>query len=218
VLELTGQPILDKTALIGACARLALRFDVARLAAEVASLPASSWGTSGGRVGVHLAAQALFLRGFAPAEGNRPIDDRPALAALPYIADIIQRQIPAPPMRCLLARLPGGARVLTHVDRAPYFAQTIRLHIAVTSHERAFMYCAGQRYVMHPGELWALNNSAPHGVWNADPARERTHLICDFMPAAQLCRLLAAGDHDLGQRVGTAEMQSEQSVAIQSLH
>jgi hypothetical protein len=210
--ELRGQPFLDKAALMGACVRLALQFDAARLAAEIDSLPPTAWGTTGGRVGVHRAAQALFLRGHAPAEGDLPIEDRAVLATLPYITEIIQRRILAPPMRCLLARLPGGARVPTHIDRAPYFAQTIRLHIAVTSHELAFMYCAGQRYVMRPGELWALNNSAPHGVWNADPGRERTHLICDFLPAALLCDLLAAGDRDLGECDQDGDIRMGQAV------
>lgn len=211
MLELQGQPLLNKSALIGACVRLAPQFDAARLAAEIDSLPPTAWGSTGGRVGVHRVAEALFLRGHAPAEGDLPIEDRPMLAMLPYVTDIIRRQIPAPPMRCLLARLPGGARVSTHIDRAPYFAQTIRLHIAVTSHELAFMYCAGQRYVMRPGELWALNNSAPHAVWNADPRRERTHLICDFLPAAQLRDLLAAGDRDLGERDRDADIQLGQA-------
>ena len=207
MLELRGQPFLDKSALIGGCVRLTPQFDAARLCAEIDSLPPSAWGT-GGRVGVHRSAEALFLRGHAPAEGDLPIEDRPALAMLPYVTEIIRRQIPAPPMRCLLARIPGGARVSTHIDRAPYFAQTIRLHIAVASHELAFMYCAGQRYVMRPGELWALNNTAPHGVWNADPRRERTHLICDFLPAARLYELLAAGDRDLGERDRDADIRT----------
>jgi hypothetical protein len=199
VRELPGQPLLDKSALIGGCVRLALQFDVARLAAEIDCLPPTAWGTTGVRVGVHRAAEALFLRGYAPAEGDLPIEDRPALAALPYITDIIQRQIPAPPMRCLLSQLPGGARIPTHIDLAPYFAQTVRLHIPVTSHERAYIFCASKRYVMRPGELWALNNNAPHAVWNADEIRERIHLICDFLPTADLNSLLAAGEHNLGE-------------------
>lgn len=198
MLELPGYPYLDKATLIGGCIRLPMEFDAARLAAEVESLPAACWGTTGGRVGVHRAAEGIFLRGCAPAEGNLPIEDRPVIAGLPYVREIIRERIPAPPMRCLLARLPAGARVAPHIDRAPYFAQTIRLHIAVTSHERAYMFCAGQCYVMRPGELWALNNTAPHGVWNADETRERTHLICDFLPTAELGSLLAAGARDLG--------------------
>jgi hypothetical protein len=49
---------------------------IERLQAEVAALPESAWAGTGGRVGVHRAAQAIFLRGFAPAEGEKPIEDR----------------------------------------------------------------------------------------------------------------------------------------------
>jgi hypothetical protein len=198
MLELAGQPLLDKITLIGACLRLPLRIDAARLESEVDALPQSAWGTTGGRVGVHLVAESVFLRGYAPAEGNRPIEDRPALLLLPYVRDIIESLIPAPVMRCLLARLPAGACIAPHIDRAPYFSQTVRLHIAVTSHERAFMMCAGECYVMRPGELWALNNSVLHGVWNADQGLSRTHLICDFLPTPQLEALLSAGERNLG--------------------
>jgi hypothetical protein len=218
MLELPGQPRLNKADLIGACVRLPLRFDAARLAAEIDSLPRAFWGTTGGRVGVHRAAEGVFLRGHAPAEGNLPIEDRPALSDLPYVRQIIQADIPAPPMRCLLARLPGGARIATHIDRAPYFAQTVRLHIAVTTHERAYMFCAGQCYVMQPGDLWALNNTAPHGVWNADETRERTHLICDFLPTEALCSLVFAGERDLGETRPDVEARLSDRVLVQPVN
>ena len=206
MLNLPGQPILDKLALIGACTRLPVQIDAARLANEVDALPISAWGTPGGRIDVQLVTESVFLRGYAPAEGNRPIEDRPALSLLPYVRDIIEALIPAPAMRCLLARLPAGASIAPHIDRrAPYFSQTIRLHIAVTSHERAFMMCAGQCYVMRSGELWALNNGVTHGVWNADPHLSRTHLICDFLLTPELEALLRAGERNLGVYRGDVE-------------
>jgi Aspartyl/Asparaginyl beta-hydroxylase len=214
MLELPGLPFLDKAALIGGCVKLSLKFDAARLAAEIESLPSTFWGTTGGRVGVHREAEGIFLRGHAPADGNLPIEERPAMGELPYAREIIHERIPAPPMRCLLARLKPGARIATHIDRAPYFAQTIRLHIAVTSHERAYMFCAGRSYVMRPGELWALNNTAPHGVWNADPVRERTHLICDFLLTDELGSLLAAGERNLG----TSQSADLQPGDLQTAH
>src|SRR6185295_15233730 len=106
MLDLPGHPTLDKVGLIGACSRLPVRVDVARLQAEVAALPESSWAGTGGRVGVHRAAQAIFLRGFAPAEGEKPIEDREPLGAMPYIRELITKLIPASAQRCLLARLP----------------------------------------------------------------------------------------------------------------
>lgn len=198
MLTLPGHPLLDKIALIGGCARLPLRCDADRLRAEIAALPASFWGTRGGRVGVHNPAQAVFLRGHAPAEGNLPVEDREALAYLPYAREIITQLIPAPPLRCLLALLPGGAVIAPHIDQADYFSKTIRIHVPVTTHAQAWMYCDGRSYRMAPGEIWALNNSTTHGVWNADPDVSRMHMICDFLPTPALLDLLAHADRDLG--------------------
>jgi hypothetical protein len=205
MLDLPGHPVIDKATLVGGCVRLPLRVDDERLASEVAALPASLWGTRGGRVGVHRAAEAVFLRGHAPAEGALPIEDREPLALLPYVREIIERLIPAPAQRCLLARLPGGATIAPHIDRAPYFAKTLRLHFPVETHDQVWMVAGPLCYSMQPGEAWVLNNSAPHAVWNADPQRSRTHMICDFLPTPALLRLLAAGERDLGRRMESVE-------------
>jgi hypothetical protein len=205
MLDLPGQPLLDKDSLIGACSRLPLRVDATILGAEIASLPESLWGTAGGRVGVHAAAQALFLRGHAPAQGALPIEDREALAHLPYVRWIIGTLIPAAPQRCLLARLPAGHTIDPHIDRAPYFSQTLRIHVPVQTHELAYMVCAGQCYVMPAGEVWALNNCARHAVWNAHKTRSRTHLICDFLPDPRLLTLLSVADRTLGSQPSQVE-------------
>ena len=198
MITLPGHPFLDKTALIGGCARLPVHVDVERLQAEVAAIPAEMWLSRGGRVGVHNPAQAIFLRGHAPAEGNLPIEEREAMRHVPYVREIMTRLIAAPPLRCLLARLPGGAIIAAHTDQADYFSKTIRIHVPVTTHASAWMYCAERSYRMQPGEAWALNNSTVHGVWNADPERSRTHLICDFLTSPHLLDLLARAERDLG--------------------
>ncbi len=198
MLDLPGQPLLDKQRLIGSCSRLPLRVDAARLRAEVEALPEESWAGTGGRVGVHSQANAIFLRGYAPAEGPKPIVDREVLDHLPYAREIITRVIPAAAQRCLLARLPPGVSVSGHIDRAPYFGKTIRIHVPVTTSEAAWMYCAGLAFRMSAGEVWALNNSAPHAVWNAHASEARTHLICDFLPSEALTELLGGAERDLG--------------------
>lgn len=210
MLDLPGQPVLDKLALVGGCLRLQLRIDDERLRAEIARLPASIWGTTGGRVGVHRDAEALFLRGYAPAEGDKPIVDREALALLPYARHIIETLIPAPAQRCLLARLRAGTTIAPHIDRAPYFAKTLRLHFPVESHDFAWMVSGPQCYLMKPGEVWVLNNSAPHAVWNAHATQSRTHMICDFLPTLQLLELLAAGERQLGRQVEAVEQHFAQ--------
>jgi hypothetical protein len=196
--SIPGQPLLDKNSLIGGCARLPIGCDLERLAAEVAAMPGGLWGTRGGRVGVHTPAQAVFLRGYAPADGDLPVEDRDALDHLPYVQTLIRSLIPASPMRCLLALLPAGATILPHVDQAPYFGQTIRIHVPISTNPHTWMYASGLSYRMAPGEIWALNNSAVHGVWNGDEERSRTHLICDFLPSPELLALLASADRSLG--------------------
>lgn len=198
MLDLPDQPVLDKDRLVGGCLRLAVTIDVDAVAAEIDSLGAGVWGTTGGRVGVHASAEALFLRGHAPAEGELPIAERPVLQRLPAVRRVLGL-LAAPPLRCLLARLPPGASIAPHVDRAPYFAKTLRIHVPITTSDRVYMYCAGSSYQMRAGEVWALNNSTYHGVWNADPRVARTHLICDFLPSPPLLDLLAAGDRSRGK-------------------
>jgi hypothetical protein len=70
------------------------------------------------------------------------------------------------------------------------------------------MMCNGMTYRMRAGEVWVLNNSAEHAVWNAHPARARTHLICDFLPSDALLPLIAAGDRNLGMPMAHASMRS----------
>lgn len=200
MLDIPAAPYLDKATLVGGCVRLPLQIDSGRLRDEVALLPIAEWGTRGGRVGVHNDAEAIFLRGHAPAEGDLPVEDRPQLERLPYTRCIIEQMIPAPPLRCLLARLGAGAIVARHIDRAPYFGKTLRVHIPVETNESVFMVAQGLCYSMRPGEVWMLNNSAEHAVWNTHPTHSRTHLICDFLPTAALLDLLSRGERNLGVR------------------
>ncbi len=198
MLDLPGLPVLDKARLVGGCLRLPLTIDAPRLRHEVESLPAALWQGSGGRVGVHQVAQAIFLRGYAPAEGPKPIEERPPLALLPYARSIIQEVIGAAPLRCLLAKLPPGAVVSAHIDKAPYFSKSLRVHVPVVSSEQAWMFCAGLSYRMRPGEVWVLNNSDMHGVWNASDGQARVHMICDFEPSPALLDGIARGERHLG--------------------
>ena len=97
-----------------------------------------------------------------------------------------------------MARRRAGARITGHIDLAPYFAKTIRIHVPVVTNDDAWMYCAGLSFRMQSGEVWALNNSATHGVWNAHATEARTHLICDFLPSPGLLDLLGRAERDLG--------------------
>ncbi|HKY93220.1 MAG TPA: aspartyl/asparaginyl beta-hydroxylase domain-containing protein [Nevskiaceae bacterium] len=199
MLDLPGVPALHKSALLGGCVRLRVPVQARQMRAEVSRLPAEVWGTTGGRVGVHRAAEAVWLRGFAPAEGDRPIADREPLDALPSIRSFLEGALGGRPQRCLLARLPAGAIITTHIDQAPYFAKTLRIHVPIETHDAVHMVCAGRVYHMAEGEVWALDNSSAHAAWNADATRARTHLICDVVPDAHTLALVAGGERGLGR-------------------
>lgn len=198
VIDLDSLAVIDKHPLIGGCVRLRLTVDAERTASEVAALPEALWGTRGGRGGVHDRAEAIFLRGYAPVEKGKPLEDRPPLELLPTIRRLIKETIPATSMRCVLARLAPGASVPAHVDTGRYFERTLRLHVAVRTSPRVVMFAEGLSYRMAPGEVWALNNGGVHGVLNDDPVMPRTHLICDFLPSPALVKLIAQGERDLG--------------------
>lgn len=213
MLDLPDQPLLDKHRLVGGCVRLPLRIDADRLQAEMQALPEALWDGSGGRVGVHRAAAAIFLRGYAPAEGDKPIEDRAVLERLPYARELIERTLAAPPQRCLLARLPPGAIIAPHMDQAPYFAKTLRVHVPVVSNARVHMLCAGRFYAMRPGEAWSLNNVAVHAAWNAHEREARTHLIADFLPSPVLLEWLRLGERDLGSEDAGLEQEMRRALA-----
>jgi hypothetical protein len=193
-----GGASIDKHALLGGCVRLPLDIDIARLQDEVTRLPPELWGTRGGRVGVHQPTEGIFLRGHAPIEGPKPIEDRQPLQHLPYVRELLQ-SIPASPMRCLLAKLLPGGIIRLHVDKGAYFEQTLRIHVPVVSDPSIAMVSDGRVYTMRPGEAWALNNSTYHGVLSAW-TQPRVHLICDFLPSDALCALVGQGERELGRR------------------
>ena len=176
----------DKHALIGSCLRLPVRFDLAKLIAEFHTIEEALWGTRGGRVGVHVQTEAVFLRGFAPAEGDLPIEDREVLASLPFTRALLYETFQAPPQRCLFAKLRAGGEIRPHIDQGTYFERTIRIHFPVVTNRQAIMVADKQSFHMQAGEAWALNNSAVHGVVNAHPTEARTHLICDYLPTDPL--------------------------------
>lgn len=196
--ELDALPVIDKFSLIGGCVRLRMQVDPVRLASEVQALPNDLWGTRAGRGGVHDRAEAIFLRGYAPADRGMPMVERPPLELLPTVRAFLAEAIPASAMRCVLARLAPGGCIPAHADSGRYFERTVRLHVPVVTSPLVIMYAEGLCYRMKPGEVWALNNSGTHAVLNDDPGCTRIHLICDFAPTPALVKLISAGDAGLG--------------------
>jgi hypothetical protein len=193
---------LDKSSLIGSCLQLPVIFEIEKLVSEFHSIPIAMWGSRGGRVGVHVNTEAVFLRGYAPAEGNLPIEDRPILDSLPYVRWLIYGLFNAMPQRCLFARLRADSEIRPHIDQGEYFENTVRIHFPVVTNSDAVMMADGFSFHMRAGEVWALNNNTIHGVFNRHPSEARTHLICDYLPSNELRQILLSGRHRLASLDG----------------
>lgn len=189
---------VDKHTLVGGCSRLELQVDADRLAAEFETIPDEAWGSRAGRVDLHQKANAIFLRGYARAEGFKPVEDRSILGSLPYMRELINETIGTKPLRCLLARLGPGDWIRQHVDYGPYFDKTIRIHVPVMTNDHVDMYVHEHCYHMKVGEVWAINNLARHAVYNGDESIYRTHIICDFLPEPDILERVARADTNLG--------------------
>ena len=114
---------------------------------------------------------------------------------------LTERQV----VRCLLARMPPGARIPPHHDNGKWVSHTHRVHVAVTTNPDVH-FTAGptfetmERYAFNPGIAVELNNAAKHSVENRSD-QTRVHLILDWVEAEVVPRLPAAVTLQPGMRV-----------------
>ncbi len=178
--------------------KLPLQYDADKLAEEVMDIASEKWGINGRTAPAFADTQAIFLKGYAAAEGKSSVEDRELLSRLPYIKNMIYNLVPSVPQNCVLSYLPPNTDVGLHVDQGEYFKNTLRIHFPVITNDKITMYFGGS-YTMKPGEVWLLNNCAPHGVENAHNTDARIHLICDYLPSAELDELFNQSDKHLGK-------------------
>lgn len=178
--------------------KLPLTYDANRLRDEVAQITDAEWGGGGRTAAAFVDTKAIFLKGYAAASGNPSLEDRDALKNLHYARELIYSLIPAEPQKCVLSYLPPKVDVGLHIDNGAYFKNTLRLHFPVWTNEKVTMYF-GACYYMKPGEVWLLNNTAPHGVENKHETKPRVHMICDYLPSLELMQLIETSDTSLGK-------------------
>ena len=179
--------------------KLPLNYDAEKLAAEVSGISADKWGVNGRTAPAFSNTHAIFLKGFAAAEGKSSTEDRSILSELPFIKNLIYTLIPSTPQNCVLSYLPPETEVGLHIDQGEYFKRTLRIHFPVVTNDKITMYFNGA-YKMLPGEVWLLNNCAAHGVENAHKTEARIHIICDYLPTPELMELIEHSDKTLGEK------------------
>jgi len=178
--------------------KLPFKVDAERLAAEVEQITQQEWGINGRTAPAFANTEAIFLKGYAAAEDNSSTEDRAILSQLPYIKELIFKLLPSEPHNCVLSLLPPNTDVGLHIDQGDYFNKTLRVHFPIITNSKVTMFFGGS-YFMKPGEVWVLNNCAPHGVENAHETKPRIHMICDFTPTNDLLMLMDKAEQTNGE-------------------
>lgn len=179
------------------CVRLPLRVDAERLAIEIGRLAANAWGNANRDPIVQASVESFFAIGYPRGPRPVPPDDRPPLAQLPYLREILRERIAAAPTRAIVARLVPHGFIPIHSDTPRFFRATIRLSMQVAADGAQRLYCNGLWYEMRPGEVWAIDNLTPHAIRNAGE-EPRINVLADYVPSDALADLIAGGDHGLG--------------------
>jgi hypothetical protein len=181
---------------------LPLRFDAARLRADLDGLAGKTWTAHFVRQNYSGEWSALPLRSKRGA--TRPSNmiyadpmcvdfvDTPILEACPYFQEVLAA-FPCPIRSARLMRLTPGSEIKEHsdMDLGAEFGKA-RLHIPIATSDDVDFFLNGTAVAMSPGDCWYLRLSDPHRVLNRG-ASDRVHLVFDTVVNEWLRGELQAG-------------------------
>jgi len=169
--------------------RLPLRFDVARLRAEIEQFSEDDWcphpqGFKGN--------DALLL---IAANGN-PRDDAlkgpmlptPLLKKCPYLQQVLA-SFNTIFGRTRLMRIADHAKVQRHMDANYYWHQRVRVHVPIQTCDEVRFHCGEQTVNMAEGESWIFDTWKQHTVENPSDFT-RIHLVADTVGSARFWDLV----------------------------
>jgi Sulfotransferase family/Aspartyl/Asparaginyl beta-hydroxylase len=172
--------------------QLPVLFDAARLAEEVAAMPAGAWrphpqGYPGND------ALPLITTNGDPASDARDgaMGPTPLLLSAPYLLQVLET-LGATWGRSRLMRLSGAAEVTPHVDTDYYWREHMRIHVPIVTQPSVRFLCGSEEVNMGPGECWIFDTWSVHSVQN-DATRARIHLVADTVGGDGLLTLIENG-------------------------
>jgi hypothetical protein len=172
--------------------QLPLRFDAARLAAEISALGEDVWRPH---------PQGFAGNDAMPlvAAGGDPNDDAtagamaptPALRACPYLRQVLA-SLGSTIGRTRLMRIVGDGEVQAHADISYYWWERVRVHVPVITSPQARFQCGERAVNMAAGECWIFDTWREHRVSNPQ-SEARIHLVIDTPGSAHFWALASAG-------------------------
>lgn len=166
-------------------ARLPLRFDPARLSADLARIEPGEWVPHFNADYFQGDWSGVALR--APESANSPLSadphaqhylDTPVLGRCAFFRQVVA-EFHCTLRTVRLLKLSAGSSIREHRDYELGFdAGEVRIHVPVATNAGVEFYLDGQRVMMEVGECWYLNLNLPHRVENHS-ATDRIHLVID---------------------------------------
>jgi Sulfotransferase family/Aspartyl/Asparaginyl beta-hydroxylase len=171
--------------------RLPVRFDAARLRAEAEALPESAWSRHPQVHEGNTAARLITAGGGENDDVAGEMKPTPALAASPYIQQVLA-SFNTVWSRSRLMRIAGGGSVPQHSDMNYHWFYRVRVHVPVLTRPEVRFHCAGESVHMGAGEAWIFDNWREHRVENPT-SDARIHLVADTAGSSAFWRLVAKG-------------------------
>jgi hypothetical protein len=171
--------------------RLPVRFDLERLRAEVASLPAEAWAPHPNHIAGNTSLRLVSVEGTENDDVDGVMRPTPHLAKLPYVRQVLA-SFGVVWSRSRLLRLDPGAVVPEHADINYHWFYRVRVHIPIVTRPEVLFHCGGETVHMRGGEAWLFDNWRLHSVEN--PSHEaRIHLVADTSGSASFWQFVAQG-------------------------
>ncbi len=170
--------------------RLPLQFDVERLRAEVAALPASAWVSHPNSIAGNTSLRLISVDGAENDNLRGPMRPTEHLGNCAYIRQVLA-SFGVVWSRSRLMRLAPGAKVPEHADASYHWFNRVRLHIPVLTQPEVRFHCDGKTVHMAAGEAWLFDNWRRHSVDN-DSTAERVHLVADTTGTAAFWQFVGA--------------------------
>ena len=171
--------------------RLPVRFDLARLQAELAALPESAWAKHPNDIPGNSSIRLISVEGGENDDVDGVMLPTPHLAACPYMRQVLA-SFGVVWSRSRLLRLAPGASVPQHADINYHWFYRVRLHIPIVTDPRVSFHCDGEQVHMAAGEAWVFDNWRLHRVENPVDAA-RIHLVADTSGSATFWQLVQQG-------------------------
>jgi hypothetical protein len=172
--------------------RLPVRFDVERLRAEVAALPADAWARHPNAIEGNSSVRLISVEGGENDDVNGRMLPTAHLQASPYLRQVLA-SFGVVWSRSRLMRLAPGMGVPEHADINHHWFSRVRLHVPVSTQPQVRFHCDGQAVHMAPGEAWIFDNWRLHRVEHPTD-EERIHLVADTSGSAAFWQFVARAE------------------------